>query len=252
MTVLSWEAGSGARTATPAVSGTAKLASTTAKLTAEATATASTTSSQPVINCPSGFASTASTGVCPVALGGNNGGTNFSLVDGSPGSLATPRVLLMPTGSTHLVEALNWQQQVNVQAFTASFTFVPNGQNVAFVLNNNNAPAGFNGAAFVGGAGCEAGFFQGFPSSANWPNNVFALELDSYSYLTLSSGFVYSSTQIYQYGQSPCLPNDSAPDYTAINKISIGLNRCAVHGRSSRLWSSVVLDQAFLFALLPA
>jgi hypothetical protein len=31
-----------------------------------------------------------------------------------------------------------------------------------------------------------------------------------------------------------------------------GLNRYAVLGRSSRLWSSVVLDQAFLFALLPA
>ena len=31
-----------------------------------------------------------------------------------------------------------------------------------------------------------------------------------------------------------------------------GLNRYAVLGRSSRLWSSVVLDQAFLLALLPA
>ena len=34
--------------------------------------------------------------------------------------------------------------------------------------------------------------------------------------------------------------------------ITIGLNRYAVLGRFSRLWPSVVPDQAFLFALLPA
>jgi len=34
--------------------------------------------------------------------------------------------------------------------------------------------------------------------------------------------------------------------------VSIGLNRYAVLGRSSRLWSSVVPDQVSLFAILHA
>jgi hypothetical protein len=44
----------------------------------------------------------------------------------------------------------------------------------------------------------------------------------------------------------------TAADNVVHNIIGLGLNRYAVLGRSSRLWSSVVLDQAFLLALLPA
>jgi Chitobiase/beta-hexosaminidase C-terminal domain len=167
---------------------------------------------QTVFNC----SSFSSSGACEVAAGGPSGGANFSLINGgNPGSLQGNQVLIMPSGSTHLVEAFNWMQQVNDQAFTASFTFVPNGQNVSFVLNNNTNSA-FNGAFFVGGAGCEAGFFQYFQASPN--NNLFALELDSYSPLTNGGSFSYSSAQIYTQDQDPCLPPESGD--TPISKIS--------------------------------
>ena len=64
-----------------------------------------------------------------------------------------------------------------MQGFTSTFTFVPNGQNIAFVLQNNT-PAGRLWANFSSGAGCEAGFYQAFGITAP-PNNIFALELDS-------------------------------------------------------------------------
>lgn len=169
-------------------------------------------------NCPSGFSSS---GACKVTTTSGSG-SQFYLVFGTPGSLSGSQVLLMPTGETHQVEAMNWQQAVNVQAFTSSFTFIPNGQNVAFVLNNNtNTSAGGAGQNFSSGAGCESGFFQaGDSATPPWPNSVFALELDSYSGLDSSLSFQYSSAQIYQQGMSPCLPNDGAPVYYLINKVS--------------------------------
>ena len=171
-------------------------------------------SSTPVINCPSGFASSGTCGV-----GAPNRKQPFAIINGgaNPG-LSGSSVLLIPTGETHAVSGFNYQTQVNAQAFTASFTFVPNGQNVAFVIQNSNNNPYFNGADFNAGAGCEAGFFQAFQAAP--PNNVFALELDSYSPLTLTGLFTYSSAQIYQSGQSPCLPNDGGPNYLPINKIS--------------------------------
>jgi hypothetical protein len=96
---------------------------------------------------------------------------------------------------------------VNDQAFTARFRFVPNGQNIAFVIQNSNNNPTFDGAEFSAGAGCEAGFFQGYNQS-NPPNNVFALELDSYSPLTNGASFTYSSAQIYTsnpFVQCPCI-----------------------------------------------
>jgi Chitobiase/beta-hexosaminidase C-terminal domain/Legume lectin domain len=169
------------------------------------------------ISCPSGFASSGSCGVS--AFGG--GGQNFALVgsnNGSTPALNGSRVDLIPNGATHAALSLNYQKLVNVNSFTASFTFVPNGQNIAFVLQNSNNNPSFNGASFSSGAGCEAGFFQAFGQPP--PNNIFALELDSWSYLGSAQSFSYSSAQIYQSGQSPCNPNDSGPNYTLIDKIS--------------------------------
>jgi hypothetical protein len=123
--------------------------------------------------------------------------------------LSGSRVDLLPTGATHAALSLNYQTPVNVQAFMASFRFVPNGQNIAFVIQNSNNNPYFNGSVFSAGAGCEAGFFQGY-SQTNPPNNVFALELDSYSPLTNNGSFSYSSAQIYSsapYVQCPCLPD---------------------------------------------
>jgi Abnormal spindle-like microcephaly-assoc'd, ASPM-SPD-2-Hydin len=182
--------------------------------------TASTSSGQSVINCPSGFASSGSCGVSfiyplgePLAVVGTT--------NGSTPALSGSMVDLLPTGTVHAALSLNYQAaQVNDQAFVATFTFVPNGWNLAFVLNNSDNNPDFNGKSFSAGAGCEAGFFQAFSQPAP-PNNLFALELDSYDYLTVSGPFANSSAQIYQAGQNPCLPNwDNAPNYTAIDKIS--------------------------------
>jgi hypothetical protein len=166
---------------------------------------------QNVVNCPS----FASTGACGVGSG-----QAFNPVGGAtPPSVSGSRILFIPAGTTHQGTALDYTTTVNVQAFTANFTFVPNGQNVAFVLQNTTNNPGYQGTSFVAGAGCEAGFFQAFGSFPP-PNNIFALELDSWSYLGSVQSFTYSSAQIYQSGQSPCNPNDSGPNYTLIDKIS--------------------------------
>ena len=115
---------------------------------------------------------------------------------------------------------MQYQTQVNVQAFTTSFTFIPNGQNVSFVLNNSNNNGGDNTYSFASGAGCEAGFFQAFQSPAP-PNNVFALEFDSYSLLYATApSFTYSSVQWYQSGTSPCDPDDGGDTFPTLTKIS--------------------------------
>jgi hypothetical protein len=176
-----------------------------------------------VINCPSGFGSTGDCGV-GVFAGWQSFQLNGSPNASSPG-MSGSQVLLLPTGADHVAMSLNYQTQVNDQAFTTTFTFVPNGQNVSFMIQNSNNNPSFNGAVFSNGAGCEAGFFQGYSQPAP-PNKVFALELDSYSPLINNGSFTYSSAQIYTsapYVQCPCLPirecgTNNTP--TAIDKIS--------------------------------
>ena len=157
------------------------------------------------INCSNGFSSS---GACGVGV--FEGGQAFQLNGGSNGSspgLSGSQVLMLPTGATHVAMSLNYQTQVNVQAFSSTFKFVPNGQNVVWMVQNSNNNPIFNEADFNAGAGCEAGFFQGY-SQANPPNGVFALELDSWSPLTNSQSFTYSSAQIYTsnpYVECPCI-----------------------------------------------
>jgi hypothetical protein len=164
-----------------------------------------------VINCPSGFSSS---GACGVALIGASG-QPFQLVGaGSPQpALLGSQLDFVPIGNGHSAYGFNYQTPVNVQAFTTNFKFVPNGVNFAFVINNSNNNPMFNEKDFAAGAGCEAGFFQGFSQTVA-PNNIFALELDSNSPLTEDGSFSYSSAQIYQAGQSPCNPNLGGADFT--------------------------------------
>jgi hypothetical protein len=157
------------------------------------------------------FSSSGACGVAPY-------GAPFASIS-ARASVSGSQVLLLPSNTTHESAAIIYQSLVPDQSFSSTFTFVPNGQNVAFVLENNNNNPGYDENLFIGGAGCEAGFFQAFGANAP-PNNVFALELDSYSPLTLTGSFTYSSAQIYQAGQSPCLPNDDGPGYYPTNKIS--------------------------------
>ncbi len=175
----------------------------------------SSASAQSVFNCPS----FTPTGSCGAATGATQA---FNIVIGaqSTPSLSGSRILLLPNGTTHGTAGLEYEKPVNVQNFTSTFTFVPNGQNVAFVLNNatNNPPN--DGPGFSSGAGCEGGFYQAFDPVHGSPNNIFALEFDSWSYLGSVQSFTYSSVQIYQQNQSPCNPNDSGPNYTLTDKIS--------------------------------
>lgn len=175
-----------------------------------------------IFNC-SGFAPAVSGSLCEMTAGGSSGGQNFAMNGAAHNLLVGTQAQLQPANQSHTVSQMNWQQPVNVQAFTTTFTFVPNGQFVALALNNNtNCPQGGGcGPNFSSGAGCEGGFYQAFSSSTPpWPNNVFALELDGISYISESGPFTYSSVQVYKTGQDPCSPNDGDSNWTYIPKIS--------------------------------
>jgi hypothetical protein len=163
--------------------------------------------------------SNAACGVAPIG----GAGANFAYV-GSGGnfpSISGSKAYLMTTGNGHAAYAMNYQQPVSTKAFTARWTFVPNGWNLAFVMNNNtNTDAGPTGKSFFAGAGCEAGFYEAFDGNNTPPTNVFALELDSQSSLTENGTFSYSSAQIYHAAQSPCNPNDGQSNYYSTTKIS--------------------------------
>lgn len=166
------------------------------------------------INCPSGF--TAS-GSCSVS--NSLGGQTFWNQNALSGSEA----VIIPPGCTHCGQSMNTQAKVNVQAFTATWTFVPNEWNGAFILQNNlnNQASGGLNALFSAGAGCEAGFYQAFNSSGKSSDHIFAFTFfDNYSNRTSSSGFVYSTVQVTQPQQSPCNPNDNQPWYWSTSRIS--------------------------------
>jgi hypothetical protein len=189
-----------------------------------------------VFDCSAGFSSSGSCGLQ------NNGGSGpFNVVGttgGSTPALSGSQINLVNANCTHCALSLMWQTQVvNIQQFKATFTFIPSGWNISFVLNNTDNQGIFNGMNFSAGAGCEGGFFQGFgggpPPVTPPPDYVFALNLDQYSPLTPTfvGDFDYSSVQIYQGittanpslpaaspvtnppnppGQSPCNPDLSS------------------------------------------
>lgn len=186
-----------------------------------------------VFNCPSGFSST---GICEATSAWEPGcGGPFCVVgtptNGGPyPALSGTQMNLMPVGSSHTGLNFNYQAgAVSAQAFSSTFTFIPNGWNLSFVLNNNTVPdQGSSPASFASGAGCEASFYQAFGTypTAWSPNNIFALELDQWSPLTDANGtsatFSYSSAQIYQTWQSPCNPAYTPGEigYYATQKVS--------------------------------
>lgn len=180
----------------------------------------------PVFDCPATWTDiTVASGPCAVQItfsdtapfwtgGGHNGGGDPTI----SGGLLT----LVVSGCTHCGYNLNYQTLVNVQKFTTTFTFVPDGWNVSLVMQNStNNPFGPNLSKFAAGAACEGSFFQGFAQAAP-PNFVFALELDSASQQSMvfatgaTPGFLGSTAQIYRTdttpvgstippGQSPCM-----------------------------------------------
>lgn len=188
---------------------------------------------QSVFNCTS----FSSTGTCGVGINANGQTFRANQSGTSAPSISGSQLLLNPTGATHNVTTVFYTpSQVDVRSFVATFTFIPNGQNLAFVLQNTTNQAGFQGTSFVAGAGCEAGFFQyaNVGVGGQSPNNVFALELDSYSPLTNGGSFSYSSAQWYRgfategnAQQNPCIPvggSGTDPVTTKLSTSPVALN----------------------------
>ena len=170
---------------------------------------------QNVFNCSSGFNSSSSS---PCGTTVNYGSQPFIAITAPNSSLVGSQFMLFPSNGGHTASTLMYQTPVNVQAFSSTFTFVPDGVNISFILNNTNNVPGYEGANFVGGAGCEGGFYQAYTPPE--PNNIFALEFDSNDPLTATSSFTYSSAMWYTANQSPCMPWSGVNSDPAPNKIS--------------------------------
>jgi hypothetical protein len=165
---------------------------------------------QSVFNCP-GFASSGACGVSfPGAFGEPFAVNGAYITNSDPPALSGTRVILSQAGVQHTAINMNYQTAVNVQAFTSTFTFIPNAQYITFTLNNSTNMQNGRGPGLTSGAGGEQSIFQGYAADAPYtsPNNIFALSLDSYSPLTQNGQFTYSSAQIYQQYQAPYLPAD--------------------------------------------
>lgn len=182
----------------------------------------SAASAQTVFTCSS-FNTTSAP--CRAVFSGSSAGpTDFFVSTATPPSgLVSGAINMVPSGSSHLGYCTMYQSAVNAQAFSTTFTFVPNGYNFAFVVqnaNNNGSPSGF-----CSGAGGEGGFsqFAGPPSNIA-PNNVFALQFDSGGNNCQSCGYTNGGVQWYQTLQNPALPANSNAGYLPIystNKVSV-------------------------------
>jgi Chitobiase/beta-hexosaminidase C-terminal domain len=181
-----------------------------------------------VFTCSSFVTTNTSCGVGGLISGSGSAFKVVGTTNGVTPALTSGNVIIAPSGGTHFALSMMYQTAVNVAAFTTVFNFVPNGQNIAFTINNcaNNGSSGygtcggFNLANFSAGASCEGGFSQAF-SGNPFPYNIFALMFDNYGLLTPGgSGFTYSSAQIYQQNQSPCNPSSGGSFSAYTNKLS--------------------------------
>ena len=152
----------------------------------------------------------------------NFNGVNIS----SSSQVSAGSVQMAPANAGHAAWQLMYSQPVNDQAFSSTFTFVGNGYNLAFVLNNTYPASGTPGDNgdfpwyFNAGAGGEGGFYQNCCTFLEaLPYNLFAVELDSYSPLNTNASFTHSSAQLYQSAQTPYIPLQTTNNYLT-NKVS--------------------------------
>jgi hypothetical protein len=163
-----------------------------------------TAASAQSISCGSGFTSSGACGTSSTV-----GAASWGLYSG--GSLSGSNVILVPSGAGHNGFALIYQTAVSSQAFSTTFTFVPNGYDLSLVLENNTVTgAAPVGPGFASGAGCEAGFYQSVNPGAS---NVFAISLDSYGNTGAGASFTYSSVQMFEQNQPPCNPANGGEVY---------------------------------------
>lgn len=217
-------------------------------LTQAFTITVAINSLNSVFNC-TGFATSgnATTGNCGVRFPGSSFGTTMQAL-GATSNNSVPFIsgttaVLVPAGANHNADNLNYElAAVNVGQFSSTFTFVPDGQNVSFVLSNNTNTSVAGNATngnFTAGASCEGAFFQAFDGTGP-VNKTFAVMLESYGGNAAGSGtFTYSSVQWYEDatqnagvppnapnapGMSPCNPDDGGVEvnftYVGVNKLS--------------------------------
>jgi Chitobiase/beta-hexosaminidase C-terminal domain len=181
---------------------------------------------QNVFKCgPGSTAWTSTAGSNCTVVWAGSGNQGFYVNSAAGGSISGGIINFVPGGAGHLGNGMWFQSTVNVQAFTATFTFVPNGYNFAFAINNDTVQ---NPQTLSAGAGGEMGFYQGFYNSSPAPgpgyvNNIFALGFDQF-YGPTTGTFSYSNVQLYQAAQTPFVPSGTGASgqlaYFNIDKIS--------------------------------
>lgn len=163
-------------------------------------------------DCSSFTAASNSSALCAVDTSGWQPNKNAFMIPSSSARFAAVEggKLYMSQGNGgHLGTNLVYQKQVNVKAFEATFTFIPSGKNIALVIQNSSKNSwGQYGPTFTSGAGCEAGFFQGYGDDPA-VDKIFALALMQDMPLKevktpADDVFTHSSAMIYKSGESPC------------------------------------------------
>lgn len=197
----SW--GTGANTAYPFPSGYGYAPSSVTTNTYTSTVT-------PDINCPTGF-TTVGTGPCSISVNGNT--DDFWIANHPSTILSGTAAILAPIAAGHQGNSLIRQVQINIQAFTANWTFVGNGLNHAFVVQNQTNQ---NGQTFSAGAGDEAGCSQMAGGSNIAPNNTLCMPFDQVDFLQQGdSSFTYSSVQLTESVQTTGIPVTTNTGYLA-------------------------------------
>jgi hypothetical protein len=182
------------------VAGTSGQA-TSAVATYNFTITGST--SQTVSPCSSGFNTTTSgPSQCGVSVNGLS--ADFWLANHPSTVLVGTQAQLAALNAGHQGNSLIRQAPVYVGAFSATFQFQPNAENVAFVVENDYEPSQSQAPWIMSsGAGGEGGFSQFAGGSNVPPVNVFALKFSTVDSLTKNTSFTHSSAQIFQTLQPP-------------------------------------------------
>jgi hypothetical protein len=90
-----------------------------------------------IFNC----SSFSSSGPCEATSASGGTGQYFIIRNG--GFLSGNQINFVPANSGHNGYGLAYYTPVNIQAFTTTFTFIPNGQNIAFVVQNLTTNPGY-------------------------------------------------------------------------------------------------------------